>query len=224
MFHFHERGLLSLSEDEAKASVCPEAILKYPLWNDGRKEYSPMSGKEGVVEQEIFADGKVFHNLCDKHRDILDRFFHSKCVPPDDVEDLVQETLVLLWSKQENIHAGKFTSFMFGIASKLALEYQRERHQKFLLAFDEELHSQQGSFQKHRNPFEKILAKEDVAILGNGMSRLSSRMRQVIELVYYEGYSHKDAARKMGITQRTVGKFKRRAKGHLKRILSKSRV
>ena len=179
-----------------------------------------MFGQQVVLEHETFADSKTFHNLYDEHIDILYRFFYSKGVRPNDVENLVQNTLVLLWVKRKAIRAGRFKNYMLGIAYNLVLEYQRGCRQESLLTFDDEQHSQ-GPFQKHHNPLEIILTQEDTAILREAMNRLPSRMRKVIELIYFEEYTPKATSEKMGISLSTVYGLERRALKHFRRRLRK---
>ena len=170
-----------------------------------------MSEKKRVLGPKTVVNREIFQKLCDEHGDILYRFLYSRGVRPDDIEDLIQKTLLLLWVKRKKISPGKFVSFMLGIAHRILLEYRRRRYQEPSVSFDEDIHSQHGGLnQKYYSTVKKILAKEDNIILKNALNRLPPRMREVIELMYFEGHSAKDTATKMGIGVQTVYNYEKR--------------
>jgi len=156
--------------------------------------------------------------LYEEYASPLGRFFVSKGVPLHDVEDLVQDAFTVMLRKRSCILDGKAEAFLFGIASKLLMSYNRK-------ALLDRLRRDDGHAvisdrpTEGGDPADTATEDERAELLEKAVSQLAPRMREVINLVYFKGNSRKEVGRTMGIAPDTVYKFEKRALEKLRKGL-----
>lgn len=151
----------------------------------------------------------------------LGRFFLSRGVPAQDVDDLVEETFVVFLSKRFRILDGKRQAFLFGTAANVLKAYQR----KALLTrlrHDDRASTTNLAAEEETPADATAELHELVQLLEKAVSELPPRMQEVMRLVYIEGKSCSEAARAMKITRWTVYEAKKRALEHLRSYLRRN--
>ncbi|MCE5231216.1 sigma-70 family RNA polymerase sigma factor [bacterium] len=140
--------------------------------------------------------------LCREHSAALSRFIRSTGVHPDNIDDLIQDCLLTLWIKRNEIQEGKERSFLFGIAHKLTLAYRRKmgleakRRAQLINAWPIIVSVQENTTQEH----DESMMKRIRAMI----KLLPPRLRQVAELIHFAGKTHADVAHELGISMPAV--------------------
>lgn len=121
----------------------------------------------------------------------LRRLFASQRIPPEDAEDILQQTLLAYLYRRESVL--DFERWLLGAVRKRCLMYWRGRRRRFYTAVDaailDELAEQDMPAQE-RADFRRDLSK----VVGS----LSRRCRQLLQLRFGLGYEPPEAARRLG--------------------------
>jgi RNA polymerase sigma factor (sigma-70 family) len=116
------------------------------------------------------------------------------------VEELIQETLLVVWDKPDNYNeTSKVSTWVFGIAYLKSLKLiSRLSQYKDEQDIDEvaDRISDPG-YNLHEN-------QERIDLLNNAMAILSFEQRAVIELTFYHGLPYQDVARILNCPENTV--------------------
>jgi len=140
-----------------------------------------------------------------EHRDALLRFLNRRLNNAALAEDLIQET----WLRAANSQAlasgaaaiDNPRSYLFRIASNLALDHQRHvGHGIELQATDEAA----AVADPQPSPEDIVLYRSEFARLLEVIDGLSPRCREVFMLCRFEGLSHAEIAERLGISRSTV--------------------
>ncbi|TAE18257.1 MAG: RNA polymerase sigma factor [Bacteroidetes bacterium] len=118
-------------------------------------------------------------------------------------EDILQDTFIRVWKNIElyDAHKGTFYTWMLNIARNLSIDYLRK--QKKHLQIDNLQIEESGVFRIEYMDFEDILKLLDV------------KQSKAIDLVYFQGYTHEQAAVVLSIP---LGTLKSRVKLGLKKL------
>jgi len=154
---------------------------------------------------------RSLHDFCKEYAAPLSRFFFSRGIPAYDVEDLVQESFMVLLANRSRIQDGKGKAFLFGIASRVLMAYRRKTLLDRLRRRDGDGVTVAQSGETMASAEAAAVQNEQAALLETAVSQLSPRMQQVVRLVYFEGKSRAEAARMMGVARQAVHVMERRA-------------
>lgn len=188
---------------------------------------SPTSGDAEIVEQVVAGDVHAFEHLLRKYQNHV-VILLKKHLPYDHIEETAQDVFIRAYRSLPTFRGeSSFKQWLSTIAVRTCYDFWRkhyrsrelpmssltENHQVWL----EEAVSAQSSQSFH----EQSLQKEAREILDWALDRLSAADRMVLELVYLEGYSQKEAADLLGwsIAKVKVRSFRARKKLH--KLLSK---
>jgi len=178
-----------------------------------------------IVLQVLEGNVNSFESLMSRYKDLVLRIV-KKHVPYSEVEELAQETFIRVYQSLSGFKSkGDFKQWLSSIAVRTCYDYWRkayrnkevtmsslsERHQKWL----EEVVSDQMEA-----PFqENDVQKEATELLDWAMGKLTPEDRMVMELIYLEGMSGKEASDLLGwsVANIKVRAFRSRAK--LKKLL-----
>ncbi|MBE6733786.1 MAG: RNA polymerase sigma factor [Ruminococcaceae bacterium] len=133
-------------------------------------------------------------------------------------EDLTEDTFVKIITKKPKF-AGKstFKTWLYAIARNVALDYLR-KNKGVVLVSTEDIHSLAGDMES----LERAYIKEEEKIeLHRAMDNLIPDYRQVLWLVYFEGFTAKEVADVMHKSLHSVETLLYRAKRSLKAELEK---
>jgi len=131
----------------------------------------------------------------------------SRIVPPNEIEDIVQETYVRICQVQhkENISSPK--SFMFKTAKNLALDYIKQAHVKRVDCIEHEHELERliaGDEQDEM--FNNTVTNDEFGRFCQAVRQLPLQCRKVFVLKKVYGYSQQEIATKLMISESTVEK------------------
>lgn len=133
-------------------------------------------------------------------------------------EELAEDTFVLLGTKKpKDKGTASFKTWLYTIARRLALNHLRRRARRPEISLEDcpEPVSEEQSL-------EAIVIREERKIaLHRAMKQLKPEYRQVLWLVYFEDFSHKEAAQVMNKSVHNIETLIYRARQALKSLLEK---
>lgn len=141
------------------------------------------------------------YNRCvEKNADGLYRFIIGVVRQTEAAQDIVQESYARLWQNRNKVERDKEKSYLFTIAYRLAISELRSRKRND----DNEL------------PLTHFVAQSEydnmTELLWQSMDRLNQRERTVIMLSDWEGYSYREIAQIMEITESSIKTIIHRAR------------
>jgi RNA polymerase sigma factor (sigma-70 family) len=138
-------------------------------------------------------------------------------------EDLVQETFVRVWRHAASYapQAGSVRGWLFAILRNYAIDYLRKQRQR---STPREVPLGEIECEERvalEDTWEEVWRREERAQLGRALMRLSEKQRMVIELGYFQGYTHVEIAEMSGLPLGTVKSSMRLGLQAMKRELMK---
>ncbi len=134
----------------------------------------------------------------------------------NEVDDIIQESLIALWEKRKSIDLQKkIESYLFVIVRNRCLDFLKNRKLESNHIPYEQLHSTELQHLYQLDLLEKEeLTLEEIAsqLLQESVNKLPSRMREVFIKCKLEGKTQKDVARELDISIKTVEKHVAEAK------------
>lgn len=174
---------------------------------------------KNLVQSVAQGDKRAFQRLFDELWEVIYSTGLRLTKSPEAAQDLAQEVFIKLWDNREglaevrNVHA-----YLYIITRNLAHDYLRKQilrdnNQDFLSTY----------FQLNGATPEQLLENKELAFkLQNAVLRLPSHLREVFQLSYLDGLSHKLIAGKLGITPLTSRVYLVRAIQFLRKELAGS--
>lgn len=137
------------------------------------------------------APERALERALDELRPRLRAVFAHRRIPPEDAEDILQQTLLAYLYKRESVQ--DFEKWLLGAVRKRCLMYWRGRRRRFYTAIDaailDEL-AEQGAPRQEQNDFQRDL--------GRVVGGLSRKCRDLLQLRFGLGYEPPEAARRLG--------------------------
>lgn len=189
----------------------------------GNQSFKPTDAE--IISQVLDGSVNAFESLLVRYKDLVLKII-KKHVPYDDVEETTQDVFVRVYQSLPT-YRGKsnFRQWVSSITVRTCYDYWRkvyrsrevpmssltEKHQKWLeeVIADESAHSLE----------EKGSQKEARELLDWALGKLSAEDRMVLELVYLEGLSGKEAADALGWSVANVKVRSFRSRRKLKKLL-----
>ena len=142
------------------------------------------------------------------HHDILplkDRLFRLALritLNPAEAEDVVQETMMKVWSRRNNWDTiENIETFCLTICRNLALD--KTRHMgNHTLSLD--LETEPTDQSHHSNPEEQTMQRDRIRLVRRLIDQLPEKQRSCMQLRDIEGKSYKEIADIMGISEEQV--------------------
>ena len=128
-------------------------------------------------------------------------------VPPRDVEDIVQETYVRVCQIENKDAIRRPQSFMFRTAQNLALNHVKRAEQRLARGVDaiDEM-GMPGYGLLEDQTYAKAVSDEQFALFCEAVRHLPQQCRRAFVLKRVYGYSLREIAREMNLSQSTVEK------------------
>lgn len=181
-----------------------------------------------IVRKVLEGNVNSFESLMVRYKDLVLRIV-KKHVPYSEIEEMAQETFIRAYQSLSGFKGkGDFKQWLSSIAVRTCYDYWRkvyrnkelsmssltERHQKWL---EEVISDQQDT------PFqENDIQKEATELLDWAMEKLTPEDRMVLELVYLEGLSGKEAADLLGWSVANIKVRAFRSRNKLKKLLKET--
>jgi RNA polymerase sigma-70 factor, ECF subfamily len=176
---------------------------------------------------------KAYRELLDRYQRPVFSLVYRMVRDRELAEDLAQETFVKVFNHLDRFNPKyKFSSWIFKIASNLAIDTLRKR-EPVTVSLDgsrhaetaEEIESTRITVEsKDENPEEFLEAKELGQEIERAIGMLRPDYRTAILLRHVEGRAYEEIAEVMGVPLGTVKTFIHRARGELRETLAHLRI
>jgi RNA polymerase sigma-70 factor (ECF subfamily) len=130
----------------------------------------------------------------------------SRIVPPDEIEDIVQETYVRICQieNKENITSPK--SFMYRTARNLAIDHQKQASVKLVDSIDDMQTLECLLSNNSDEMYENTLTNNEFSHFCEAVRQLPTQCRKVFVLKKVYGYSQREIAAQLSLSESTVEK------------------
>jgi len=156
-----------------------------------------------IVRQVVAGNVNAFEHLLKKYQYFVLAIV-KKHVPSDQIEDTVQDVFVRTYRSLPTFKGNSFGHWLSVIAVRTCYDFWREHYKSrelpmSLLTEEHLVWLNAALFDNSNQSFREAgLQKEAREILDWALERLSAEDRMVLELVYLEGLSVKEAAGQLG--------------------------
>lgn len=151
-------------------------------------------------------EDNIFHKLFIASRESMKRVV-ARIVPPHEIEDIVQETYVRLCqvNNESSIHSPK--SFIFTTARNLALDYQKQANVRLVDKVDDwQLFEEILNVDAKDEVYQKVETNKDFTHFCDAIRQLPTQTRKVFVLKKVYGYSQKEIAHELSLSESTIEK------------------
>lgn len=158
-----------------------------------------------------------------RHQAALFGFIYRYVRNAADAADLTQETFVRAYFHIASFRPkAKFITWLFAIATNLCRDHARSRH-AHETSRTSSLVMEDGTFLDYSSdvsaPDEMAAKTEQVAAVERAIERLPHELKTALILTALEGFSHLEAAEKLGVTAKAIETRVHRARKQLERML-----
>ena len=162
-------------------------------------------------------DDHIFIELYNGYFPRVYNYVHYRVNDFHDADDITSQIFTKLFTKLKNYRPEKapFSAWVFGIARNTITDYYRHLSRNPSTPLEET-----GDFMDSRpSPDEAVAADEMRQQLHRALASLSQREREIIALKFWSGFSNRDIAGLMGISESNTGVILFRAMRRLRLIL-----
>lgn len=168
-----------------------------------------------LVAQVAQGDQAAFETLFHRYYPRLKRFLESMARQPHLVEEIVNDTMFVVWRKAKTFNLrSKVSTWIIGIALRRGLKALRRRDDAVGADPDE------AAIPMECGPEGQLQRQELRSQLGRALRLLSTEQRAVIELSFYQGYSYREIATRVDCPVDTVKTRMFYARRRLKALLT----
>ena len=162
----------------------------------------------------------AMHHVYVAARDSVTKML-SRILPPKEIEDIIQETYVRVCQRQHEDEIQQPRSFIMKTARNLAIDHLKRAETRLADDTGEEWQFSPAEFDEPNGVFEQVASSEEFGHFCEAIRMLPTTCRKVFVLKKVYGYTQKEIASKMNISENTVEKhisagFKRCASYMLK--------
>ena len=138
-----------------------------------------------------------FQTVVDQHKKILYKVCNSYCRSRDDRDDLAQEIIIQLWRSFGTFDQRyRFSTWMYRIASNVAISFYRRENTRTRYVISDEEHLLEAIDEAKDHP-------EEIRLLYKFIEGLDPLNKALI-LLYLDGNSYREIADVLGITETNV--------------------
>jgi len=131
----------------------------------------------------------------------------SHIVPPKEIEDIVQETYVRVCQVEKPDEIMHPRSFLLKTARNLALDHIKRAETRLSVSMDEDMELELPELHgRHDDTYDRVAAKEEFGHFCEAVRQLPLQCRKAFVLKKVYGYSQKEIAASLGISESTVEK------------------
>lgn len=160
-------------------------------------------------------DIEAFEELYRSYRTRLTRFLLKLIHRPPLVEDVLNETFIVVWDRAHTFNgASKVSTWIFAIAYRKAMKALRSQDEPV----EDRWADQRVSLEP--TPEDEFGRQRAQALLLRAISELSAEHRAVVEFTYFHEMGYRQIAEIMGCPVDTIKTRMFHARRHLKRRLS----
>jgi RNA polymerase sigma-70 factor, ECF subfamily len=189
-------------------------------------EYPPMQSDAEIIRRIIDGEVNAFEHLIKRYQDHVLRIA-KKHVPYHEVEETTQEIFVRAYQALPGFQEeGGFRQWLSSIAVRTCYDFWRKRYRSKEVPMSDLSENHRGWLEKtlseeaDQSFHKEDRGKEAREVLGWALGQLSAGDRMILELVYLEGLSLKDAAGLLGWSVANVKVRSFRARKKLEAVLA----
>jgi RNA polymerase sigma-70 factor (ECF subfamily) len=130
----------------------------------------------------------------------------SRIVPPREIEDIVQETYVRVCQIDSAETIRQPRSFLYRVARNLALDHVKRSESRFTVSLDDPSHGDGEDWVSNENVHDQLAAKQEFELFCAAVQQLPLQCRRAFVLRKVYGYSQKEIAQELNISENTVEK------------------
>ena len=145
------------------------------------------------------------HHIFMTAKDSLVRMV-SRLVPPKEIEDIVQETYVRICQLENPQVIEQPKSFLMKTARNLAIDHLKKAETRLADGVEEEHQFHQDQDNSKDDIFEQVASSQEFGHFCEAVRLLPVQCRKVFVLKKVYGYSQKEIARELEISESTVEK------------------
>ena len=158
---------------------------------------------------------RSFGELFERHYDALHAFVFRLCLDPAGAEDIAQEAFINAARSIETYRGeASFRNWLYRIAMNKTRDWQRSALRRKRLS-DEMAAEVAGAGDRR---------EADYSPVHEALASLAEEIRHAVVLVFYEGFSHAQAAGVMGCAETTVSWRIFRAKRQIRAFLARKKT
>lgn len=152
--------------------------------------------------------GKQLTNIIDRCAGDVLRYLQRR-VGPDDAADLLGDTMMVAWRRVNNLpdDAEEARMWIFGLARGTLLNHSRGERRRLALA---------EKIRAHVMSARTAPAADEGSEVRDALSQLNPELREIVQLVHWEGFTLAQAAQVVGIPAPTARGRYARAKDELR--------
>ena len=175
-----------------------------------------------VPEMDLVARAQAgnraaFGSLYERYMEQIYRYVYYRVSDRDEAEDLTETVFVKAWEALPRFRPRgvTFRAWLYRIAHNAVID--RHRTRKVVLPLEQ---AQDWLDVESSSPEAAAETAEETATLGEALSRLSPRLREVILHRFISGLSHAETAQVMGLRQGHVRVLQHRALNQMRDLLT----
>ena len=147
-------------------------------------------------------------------REALVRSIRKACAQPEDVDDILQETYLRAYQANEKRPISSPKDYLFVVSRNLVYKSLAHQSKEIVTEIDDTLLDVEHAPLDHDLHF-----KLKLEVLNDAFSSLPEKQRRAILLRKFYGFSHKEIAKKMGVTVSSVEKYISFGLKHCEKVL-----
>ena len=188
-----------------------------PSFEQSMTENAQTEDEAALVRRVAGGDVEAFEAIYRRYRRRIARFAARQTRHPDMIEEVVNDTMVVVWQKAGRFRGrSRLSTWILGIAYRITLKRLRESSRR-ARAEAELPHEAQPSGVE--GPEALLSRRQRQERIRQALLRLSPKHRAVIELTFFEGLSYREIAEIVGCPHNTVKTRMFHARRHLKQVL-----
>jgi RNA polymerase sigma factor (sigma-70 family) len=170
-----------------------------------------------LIRRVAAGDRHAFEELYRLYHPRLTRFLSNLLRKPELVEEVLNDTLIVVWRRPESYNgASKLSTWIFAIAYRKALRARS--------LWDEPVEdlNPESRVSDDAGPEQNMGHRQVRAVLLSAMNELSADHRTVVDLTYFHDVGYREIAEIMSCPVDTVKTRMFHARRHLKKVLAGS--
>lgn len=162
-----------------------------------------MPSEKDLINQLQVGNTRALSSLYDKYSGALYGVIVRMCKDDAQAQDILQETFVKIWQKCSSYDSekGNFYTWAYRIARNTTLNSLRSKNNLI----------QNDDLSVYTNKAEEETSNIDLPALSGSLKKLDSHHQRALELVYFEGLTHKEAHIEMDVPLGTFKSYIRQA-------------
>jgi RNA polymerase sigma-70 factor (ECF subfamily) len=166
-----------------------------------------------LIDAHCQGDGTAFTEIVRRYGDSVLGYLMRMSGSREQAEDLFQETFKRVYEKAHTFRGERFKSWLFAIATRLAIDNLRRRSRLRLVSLNQTDDCDNGACERLNTvavaeeggePSEEAAVAEQKEQVRQAISMLPARQRATLVLAYYQQLGYREVAEVLGCSVGTV--------------------